>query len=115
MGLIVDQSDGMNGALVFTRPAFNTLLQIDRFWPLTHPLIHLARTNLNAVAAAVAGLLVKLRIHGPLLPEGMKRGGTNIPGFLYNRPTTGLNGLYLFYLWHLLFQYPFYALLQCHL
>ncbi len=62
-GLIIDHYDGMDGTLVFTGPAFNTFLGIDRSRPFTYPLIYFARTNLNAVAAAIAGLLIEFGTH----------------------------------------------------
>jgi hypothetical protein len=68
-GLIIDNYDGINGTLVFTGLAFNTFLGVDRFWPFTYPLIHFARTNLNAVAATIAGLLIEFGTHGISLPQ----------------------------------------------
>jgi hypothetical protein len=58
----------MDGTLVFTGLAFNTFLGVDRSWPFTYPLIYFAGTNLNAVAAAIAGPLIEFGTHEIFLP-----------------------------------------------
>jgi hypothetical protein len=58
----------MDRTLVFTGVAFNTFLGVDRSWPFTYPLIYFAGTNLNAVATAVAGLLIEFGTHKVPLP-----------------------------------------------
>jgi len=58
----------MDGTLAFTGLAFNAFLGVDRSWPFTYPLIYFAGTNLNAVAAAIAGLLIEFGMHEIPLP-----------------------------------------------
>jgi hypothetical protein len=63
----------MDGTLVFTGLAFNTFLGVDRSWPFTYPLIYFAGTNLNAVTAAIAGLLIEFGTHKIPLPYKSKK------------------------------------------
>lgn len=93
----------MDGALFLAGTAFGTFLGIDGFWPFTYPLIHFARTNFNAIAAAAAGLLIEFGMHATPFARKNEKNGTSIPGFPHNRSTSGLNGLYPFYLGHLFF------------
>jgi hypothetical protein len=72
VGLIIDHNDGMDWALIFARPTFNTFLRVGRFRFLVRPLVHLARTDLNAIAAARTGLLIEFGMHQTPLASGVQ-------------------------------------------
>jgi hypothetical protein len=57
----------MDWALLLTCPTLNTFLRVGRFRFLVRPLVHLARTDLNAIAAARTGLLIEFGMHEPPL------------------------------------------------
>ena len=61
--LIINHYDGMERALVFTGPTFNTFLQIDRYWYFIYPLINFAGAYFNAIATAVTGPLIEFGMH----------------------------------------------------
>ena len=114
-GLIINEYDGIGGTLLLTCSTFNTLLRINRFWPLTNQLINLARANLYANTTARASPLIKLGMHGTSLQEKTSKveplqQDQGIPD-----PPPRLNGLYPFYLGHLLLEYPLHAHLEGHL
>ena len=60
---ILIKVDGIRGALVYTGPAFDTILGTDRVRLFAIHFIDLTRTDLSTVSTAIAFVLVNNRIH----------------------------------------------------
>lgn len=114
-GLIINQNNGMDWALIFTGPTFNALLQIAGLWPLPVPLIDFAGANFYARATAVANLLIQLGMHRGTCSKKGKGAHRLTRNPALTDPPPGLDCLYPFYLGHRFFQCPFDAHLQGHL
>jgi hypothetical protein len=63
-GSILIKLDRFCRTLVYTSPAFNTILRVGRIGFVSFDFINFAGTDLGTIPAAVAFLLIDNRIHG---------------------------------------------------